>query len=551
MESSSSDHPPAMAKLKIAGAWSGAVEFALDSTTVQMLRAEVARRSGGSDPARINLICGGKVLKDGESTLLQLGVKNNGKVLATLVADASKVKAIDEEAKKVQKEEDHAKKLTRIREAAKSMAQRHSDGSFPLDDYNIELEDQNGEKIKFGSESDRRALMMGLMLHANAKCLIKRESYKDALDVLTMAEEAFSLCDQKFVELIDNVPILQLDTVWCYFMTRDISCLTVAGQRLASARLGFEKSHGKDSNRFRVLQSGRNAQLALYLRLELLEGVVAYHNGNLEEARKSLSSAQAKYMQLQVPDEALCILMGMGYKERAAKQALRLTGQDVQSAVDFLVQEKDKKDRRREENLKRRDEIMEQKKYGRTASNKAVDMERLNELASIGFERYLVAEALRMSENDTEQALDILTDPDKNCALQSKMESRRKRKSITTADIDQLASMGYDRATILNTSVNAQTREELLNLLSQTETETPTPTEQGGPSSAPPVPAELEMSEAATEDGLEIERDAEMEDELASELRGDALEDYDLDVAKEGEAICEYLSLMDSVESSV
>lgn len=33
-----------------------------------------------------------------------------------------------------------------------------------------------------------RAMMMGLMLHANAKSLIKREMYRDALEVLTMGE---------------------------------------------------------------------------------------------------------------------------------------------------------------------------------------------------------------------------------------------------------------------------------------------------------------------------------------------------------------------------
>lgn len=43
------------------------------------------------------------------------------------------------------------------------------------------------------------------------------------------------------------------------------------------------------------------------------------------------------------------------------------------------------------------------------------------------------------------------------------------------------------------------------------------------------------------------ERDAEMEDELAGELaEGDALSDYDLEVTKEGEAINEYLALLDS-----
>lgn len=35
-----------------------------------------------------------------------------------------------------------------------------------------------------------------------------------------------------------------------------------------------------------------------YVRLELLEGVVAYHNGHVEKARESLTSAHAKYLQV-------------------------------------------------------------------------------------------------------------------------------------------------------------------------------------------------------------------------------------------------------------
>lgn len=33
--------------------------------------------------------------------------------------------------------------------------------------------------------------MLGLMLHMNAKQLIKRQNYKDALDVLAMGEVSF------------------------------------------------------------------------------------------------------------------------------------------------------------------------------------------------------------------------------------------------------------------------------------------------------------------------------------------------------------------------
>ena len=58
--------------------------------------------------------------------------------------------------------------------------------------------------------------------------------------------------------------MLQLDIVWCYFVLRDVSCLEVAGTRLEKARLGFERSHGKDSTRFRILQAGRQADLAMW-----------------------------------------------------------------------------------------------------------------------------------------------------------------------------------------------------------------------------------------------------------------------------------------------
>lgn len=62
--------------------------------------------------------------------------------------------------------------------------------------------------------------------------------------------------------------------------------------------------------------------------------------------------------QLQVPDEELSILMGMGYGEKAAKRALRMNNQDVERAVNFLVEEKAKKQQKIEDDIKRRNEIM-------------------------------------------------------------------------------------------------------------------------------------------------------------------------------------------------
>ncbi|GFS35709.1 ubiquitin-associated (UBA)/TS-N domain-containing protein [Actinidia rufa] len=481
--------------------------------------------------------------------------------------------------------------------AVTSLAKRHADGSLPIENFNLELENQSGEAIQLGSETDQRAVMMGLMLHANAKQLIRREKYKDALEVLIMGE------------LIDNVPILQIDMVWCYFMLRDISWLSVAGLRLSKAREGIERAHGKESSRLRLLQGGRHPEIALHLRMELLEGVVAYHSGQLEKSRQALTSAQTKYFQLQVPDEALSLLMSMGYEERDVKRALRMTNQDIESAVDFLVEEKAKNKQKREDNIRREKEIRKQKLYGLTPLRKPVNLQRLNYLASIGincccqltltpvaearsrvyfgliswdpalvtydpklfmFDNELAAEALRRNENDTQKALDDLTNPESNSAMQLAIESknRKRNRQETDAAIEELISMGFPRAAVVAAVRTFGSKGPALNHLLDQPNQNPT-------DSSDPVPNALGDDTLSTEGGVEgsssgvnedpstdggaeegpsaqkiEDRDVEMEDELTGELqKADAFSDYDIEVTKEGEAINEYLALLASTKN--
>ncbi|XXG59113.1 hypothetical protein AAC387_Pa04g1251 [Persea americana] len=548
---------PQKSKLKIGGSWSGVLEAELEVLTLPMLREEVAKRSN-SNPDCINLICSGKVLKDGDGSakLAELGLKNNSRILATRVS-ADQGKALKAE---LLAEEERSRRLSRIRAAADALSKRHSDGSLPLENFNIELEDQSGQKVRLGSENDQRGVMMGLMLHEKAKQLIKRQKYEDALLVLGMGEEAFSLCDPKVIERIDNVPILQIDMVWCYFMLRDISWLSMAGVRLAKAREGIERSYGKDCSRVRLLQAGRHPELSIYLRLELLEGVVAYHCGRFEQSQKSLTSAQAKYLQLQVKDEALPLLMSMGYKEHAAKRALRMSNQEVESAVNFLVEEKERIARRDEEDIWRRREITEQKKYGVTPLKKAVDLERLNELVSIGFERLLAAEALRRNENDTQRALDDLTNPEKNAVLQQYIESKKRKRprQALEADIEELVSMGFERSRVIAALQASNAKEQALSFLIAGQIPDPLPAINNDLNSLSPTANDINPSIPLADDMVggpsaissTEGRDEEMEDEIAQELTGDPLADYDIEVTKEGEAIAEYLALLTSTATA-
>jgi hypothetical protein len=48
------------------------------------------------------------------------------------------------------------------RAAATALSKRHADGSLPIQDYNIELEDQGGHKVQFGTETDQRYCLIRL-----------------------------------------------------------------------------------------------------------------------------------------------------------------------------------------------------------------------------------------------------------------------------------------------------------------------------------------------------------------------------------------------------
>lgn len=102
------------------------------------------------------------------------------------------------------------------------------------------------------------------------------------------------------------------------------------------------------------------------------------------------------------------------------------------------------------------------------------------------------------------------------------MESERNRRNTQTTPVTQLTAATTD---VLMPAVS--------NL------------EQGGPSSGPTAP-DVPEAEVLFSGGGE-ERDAEMEDELANELTGDPLADYDIDVTKEGDALSEYVALLNSV----
>ena len=51
-------------------------------------------------------------------------------------------------------------------------------------------------------------------MQSSLACRQSQEDYQAAVDVLLLAEEAFSMCNPKHLEMVDNVGLLMIDIVW-------------------------------------------------------------------------------------------------------------------------------------------------------------------------------------------------------------------------------------------------------------------------------------------------------------------------------------------------
>ncbi|CAN0290908.1 unnamed protein product, partial [Phaeothamnion confervicola] len=134
-------------------------------------------------------------------------------------------------------------------------------------------------------------------------------SRTEALGYFRAAEEAFRRCDAQYLKAVDNYAYLCLDTVWLLFLTRDMKRLPLAERLLAAAKDGFRRSHGAGLERLMALKGEHCAERALYVRLHLLDGVVAFLQGRSGDASALLIRAQHECRALSVRPELVRQLM--------------------------------------------------------------------------------------------------------------------------------------------------------------------------------------------------------------------------------------------------
>lgn len=277
-----------------------------------------------------------------------------------------------------------------------------------------------------------------------------RGSRSLALSLFLSAVEALSrVSDPSLLNSVDNPAHLYLDIVWLYFRMGDLSHLDSATDYLQRATAGFKRAHGENLSRLISISGEGCAERMLYVRLHLLEGVVAYLQGDTGRASTLLQRAKAECAALRVRPAELQALRSFGFTTREAESALRATSPRAQQVADGLSDDaafelrvshavsaasdaRDKLAMKRAMDREKRVAAARQRRFGKTNGGKLINIVLLDAMVTnCGFEEQIVAEALRQCDNDQEGALQALTGAPEVllAALQARHEEAEARRA--------------------------------------------------------------------------------------------------------------------------
>ncbi|XP_017052858.2 NEDD8 ultimate buster 1 [Drosophila ficusphila] len=346
------------------------------------LHKELAKKLNLSDASQVKCISRGRII-DGQRSLASQGLKTNHQLMV-IVGGENQTQELHE-------------RIQRIRADVEIVA--NADHRF------MEMEDQDGRPI-FLPPDENRSLLMAMSMYEVARVSMGKENYDEALLLLLEADELFSRCNSKFLEAVDNYALINLDIVWCYLSLKNITQLPDAQRRLDICERSFRKSYGEQFNRLHLIRGANCPERALIMRLHLLQGVLLFHQNRRDEAYERLDEAAKLLDELKVNDNQLSSLVEMGYEESDARLALRSCGGNVDRAIQFIQERREKISEERKNSAPLRK--VNQEMRGANSGGDWVDPRSVSRLVEMGFERRLVVEALKRTKNNLEQSLDLL-----------------------------------------------------------------------------------------------------------------------------------------------
>ncbi|CAB4056567.1 unnamed protein product [Lepeophtheirus salmonis] len=293
--------------------------------------------------------------------------------------------------------------LRLIEEQNRILKSTKHDADLLKDDDRLQIGDQSGKSLNLPKE--------------------EKKIFLSALVFLLEAHREYQNCSPSILESVDNFGLLNLDIAWCYLNLEHLNELPQADQRLAESEFCFNRIYGKD------LERQKNAKV-LHARLHLLQGVVAYHKGDLHRARSIFKSVQQELDLLFVPSDLIEELVALGYQESESRMALRVCDKNVPQASLHInaKREQRKKIIKEEREEKKRDK--KRKALGKTADGKGyVNLGYYNTMMNMGFPENLTGLALRQCNNDMGLAIDSIQNNPELLLLADEENKSKKRKN--------------------------------------------------------------------------------------------------------------------------
>uniref|UniRef100_A0A672MJZ4 UBA domain-containing protein n=1 Tax=Sinocyclocheilus grahami TaxID=75366 RepID=A0A672MJZ4_SINGR len=354
----------------------------LDITT-QELKKLIGEEYGFK---HFNLILMGQTLSPGKR-LDEQNVKNNSKIMVLVVSsEQEKTEMLKKEENKRQQDEG----LQRTQKGFQILSER--DGSEdPVSTPYLEIADQKGNPLQI-PDSERKALILAMGFHEKGRALMKKRNHSAALTHLLQADEQFNKCNSALLRTVDNYAVLQLDVVWCYQALQQLDCLNDARQRLERAEECFKRCYGEQQSRLQQIKGHTGGEDVLFLRLYLLQSLLAYHDGKKNQALNKLRNVEELFGQLCLDPEKMHQLMTLGFSEQEARLGLRACRGDVEEAERLISQRKTKELKEREREKRRR------------------RLQDINTLVELGFSKRDAARALHQTRGDVDKAYTVLLD---------------------------------------------------------------------------------------------------------------------------------------------
>ncbi|XP_016092346.1 NEDD8 ultimate buster 1 [Sinocyclocheilus grahami] len=379
----------------------------LDITT-QELKKLIGEEYGFK---HFNLILMGQTLSPGKR-LDEQNVKNNSKIMVLVVSsEQEKTEMLKKEENKRQQDEG----LQRTQKGFQILSER--DGSEdPVSTPYLEIADQKGNPLQI-PDSERKALILAMGFHEKGRALMKKRNHSAALTHLLQADEQFNKCNSALLRTVDNYAVLQLDVVWCYQALQQLDCLNDARQRLERAEECFKRCYGEQQSRLQQIKGHTGGEDVLFLRLYLLQSLLAYHDGKKNQALNKLRNVEELFGQLCLDPEKMHQLMTLGFSEQEARLGLRACRGDVEEAERLISQRKtEKKELKEREREKRRRRLQD-----------------INTLVELGFSKRDAARALHQTRGDVDKAYTVLLD------------GAEAQSSDGQSNLDQLLELGFQK----------------------------------------------------------------------------------------------------------